>query len=233
MPRLTTDLLSRRPSTSSAWLLATATAMAILPTLATAACYDRGGKLRESWVACNPDQPTSSCCSSSDFCMSNGLCLNAGGNQAYTQQGCTDKKWGPPCTFYCRESFCIFSPPPLGSKRVAPFANLRRERIGQRERVFRPGSKHALIVPALPPRPKDLSVTPPTACTTWTTAGAASTSPQTTGAAVSGAAAATAPPRASPATTTSRSPSPPRSSGQEPGPSPPLAPPARRRRRRR
>ncbi|KXJ88868.1 hypothetical protein Micbo1qcDRAFT_235685 [Microdochium bolleyi] len=73
----------------------------LLLSLVSAACYDRGGNLRESWVACRPDLPTGSCCSSNDFCMDNGLCLNAGGNQAYTQQGCTDKNWGAGCKGYC------------------------------------------------------------------------------------------------------------------------------------
>lgn len=83
-------------------VLATVLLAAVIP-LTSATCYDRSGNVRSQWLPCDPNASTSTCCSSNDFCMSNGLCLNAGGNQAYTQQGCTDNKWGLPCNFYCRE----------------------------------------------------------------------------------------------------------------------------------
>jgi hypothetical protein len=44
------------------------------------------------------------CCGGSDYCLSNGLCLNAGGSNEITQQGCTDKDWGKGCNKYCPNS---------------------------------------------------------------------------------------------------------------------------------
>jgi hypothetical protein len=50
---------------------------------------------------CSPDALVSSCCSTADFCLSNGLCLNTGGDNYFSLQGCTDKNWGSPCANIC------------------------------------------------------------------------------------------------------------------------------------
>lgn len=76
------------------WLLLLST------TRAAATCYSYEGKELDMYP-CDATAKISPCCGSNDYCLSNGLCLNAGGNNAYTQQGCTDKGWGFPCQKYC------------------------------------------------------------------------------------------------------------------------------------
>src|SRR5438045_1926642 len=54
-----------------------------------------------TWAACDPSADISPCCSTTDYCLSNGLCMNAGANNLVTIQGCTDPNWGAPCHRYC------------------------------------------------------------------------------------------------------------------------------------
>ncbi|KAK8128669.1 hypothetical protein PG984_009777 [Apiospora sp. TS-2023a] len=57
-------------------------------------CYKHDGTLQQgNWLPCNPEAKVSYCCDAYDFCMSNGLCLNAAGNQWITSQGCTTSDW--------------------------------------------------------------------------------------------------------------------------------------------
>ncbi|OIW32020.1 hypothetical protein CONLIGDRAFT_629717 [Coniochaeta ligniaria NRRL 30616] len=88
---------------SSASLL---TATLLLTDIATAAatCYRLDGtpfaKIRPDdgdWVPCDASASTSSCCSVKDYCLGNGLCLDAGANNYFSVQGCTDASWGSPC----------------------------------------------------------------------------------------------------------------------------------------
>lgn len=79
---------------STPWLLL------LISTRAAAKCYSYEGNEIGAYP-CNTTAEISPCCGSNDFCLSNGLCLNAGGNNAFTQQGCTDKAWGDPCRKYC------------------------------------------------------------------------------------------------------------------------------------
>ncbi|KAK6853683.1 hypothetical protein PG995_010495 [Apiospora arundinis] len=61
-------------------------------------CYKRDGRPHDSdgdWVPCDPGARASPCCSTSDFCLSNGLCLDAGGDQFFTAQGCSSPSWPP------------------------------------------------------------------------------------------------------------------------------------------
>ena len=68
-------------------------------------CYRYGGETVDpDLVPCNPDAPTSVCCSANDFCLSNGICLDAGADNDYTLQGCTDRDWGEPCRKICGDS---------------------------------------------------------------------------------------------------------------------------------
>lgn len=53
---------------------------------------------------CDATAEVSPCCSGLDFCLSNGLCLDAGSNNGFTQQGCTSKGWDFPCRQYCPNS---------------------------------------------------------------------------------------------------------------------------------
>lgn len=51
------------------------------------------------WVPCDSSKSVSHCCSSKDYCLDNGLCLDAGANNYFSIQGCTDPSWpaGSPC----------------------------------------------------------------------------------------------------------------------------------------
>lgn len=49
------------------------------------------------WVPCDPAASVSTCCSVKDYCMGNGLCLDAGANNYFSIQGCTDQAWGQNC----------------------------------------------------------------------------------------------------------------------------------------
>jgi hypothetical protein len=76
-------------------------------TLATT-CYDYSGNPQTSSFfntsACDPSAATSSCCDWADFCLSNGLCFDAGSNNLLAVQGCTDPSWDSPCHNYCKGS---------------------------------------------------------------------------------------------------------------------------------
>ncbi|KAK8109648.1 hypothetical protein PG999_007785 [Apiospora kogelbergensis] len=62
----------------------------------TGSCFLRDGtpaKLNPAWLPCNPNAKASACCSPGDFCMSNGLCLDAVGDQNFSVQGCSVPEW--------------------------------------------------------------------------------------------------------------------------------------------
>ncbi|KAK3375558.1 hypothetical protein B0T24DRAFT_616476 [Lasiosphaeria ovina] len=70
-----------------------------------ATCYDYAGQVQPNIYPCNLDPGLPSpCCGSNDFCLSNGLCLDGGGNNGLTQQGCTSQAWMSPCVKHCPES---------------------------------------------------------------------------------------------------------------------------------
>ncbi|KAK8867656.1 hypothetical protein PGQ11_006234 [Apiospora arundinis] len=59
-------------------------------------CYKRDGSVQTSdwnWLPCDPNAKASHCCSGGDFCMSNGLCLDDGGDPYYSAQGCSSPEW--------------------------------------------------------------------------------------------------------------------------------------------
>ena len=68
-------------------------------------CYKRDGALQQAknWLPCKPEDKASHCCDASDFCMSNGLCLDAVGNQWFSAQGCTNSRWDS-CTEICNDT---------------------------------------------------------------------------------------------------------------------------------
>jgi hypothetical protein len=79
----------------------------LLPWLPAAAakgsreCYSPDGTARDWLYACYPDRATSHCCADGDFCLDNGACLDAQGDNDFTLQGCTDNEWGKGCGNYC------------------------------------------------------------------------------------------------------------------------------------
>ncbi|KAJ3498137.1 hypothetical protein NLG97_g1361 [Lecanicillium saksenae] len=84
----------------------------VLATAARAAdlkCYKLDGTLDTEMKPCDPTAKVSTCCRPDDFCLSNGLCLGGGGNNGFSQQGCTDSKWNFPCQSYCSDSQARFS----------------------------------------------------------------------------------------------------------------------------
>lgn len=72
---------------------------------AMSTCYDYIGN---TWQGASPcDSSTnrpSICCNKGDYCTSNGLCLNAGLDNSFSQQGCTDSSWSSSCERYCDTS---------------------------------------------------------------------------------------------------------------------------------
>ena len=64
-----------------------------------ATCYLPNGTSSDA-IPCTNDEVTH-CCNSGDYCLSNGLCFNAGGNNMMSVQGCTDKNWPQPCLKLC------------------------------------------------------------------------------------------------------------------------------------
>ncbi|KAJ6784698.1 hypothetical protein PWT90_00441 [Aphanocladium album] len=97
-------------------LLFTASLLMLNAAGAAATCYSYEGKALPM-SPCDGSGSISPCCGDNDFCLSNGLCLNAGGNNAYSQQGCTDKDWKPPCKKHCPGNvgkfgmkFCLMVP---------------------------------------------------------------------------------------------------------------------------
>ncbi|KAI0440087.1 hypothetical protein F4803DRAFT_528916 [Xylaria telfairii] len=77
-------------------------ALFIIPSLGRS-CYNLEGQLIGDDARISPRQPcdayasTTPCCSRDDFCLSNGLCLDNGGDGRLTIQGCTNPDWAPPC----------------------------------------------------------------------------------------------------------------------------------------
>ena len=66
-----------------------------------AVCFLPNGTVNTNLVPCDPGSEVSTCCSTVDFCLSNGLCMDAGGNNGLTIQGCTAQNWGSPCNLHC------------------------------------------------------------------------------------------------------------------------------------
>ncbi|KAK8080810.1 hypothetical protein PG997_008628 [Apiospora hydei] len=95
------------------WLLPLCSSLLLLitlPLLVSAAddskiCYNRDGNFGpdgNNWKPCDPGADSSPCCGAKDYCMDNGLCLNADGNQFLTVQGCTSAKWDK-CADICKD----------------------------------------------------------------------------------------------------------------------------------
>ncbi|ATY59836.1 hypothetical protein A9K55_006925 [Cordyceps militaris] len=81
----------------------------VLATTARAACYKPDGTEDNEMKPCDPTAKISTCCRPTDFCLSNGLCLGGGGNNGFSQQGCTAQKWDFPCQSYCSDNIARFS----------------------------------------------------------------------------------------------------------------------------
>ncbi|KAK3392780.1 hypothetical protein B0H63DRAFT_515998 [Podospora didyma] len=100
----------RAPAPGLARIAAVAAALLLLGLFADCAaadattCYRLDGlphtKIRPDdgdWIPCDSTATVSSCCSSKDYCLGNGLCLDAGANNYFSIQGCTDASWPQPC----------------------------------------------------------------------------------------------------------------------------------------
>lgn len=77
-------------------------------------CYDTWGNSDENLSPCYSPGTTdlhanTHCCRKGDICLSNGLCISPGSQYIMTQQGCTDKAWGAPCSKYCSKSMLAIS----------------------------------------------------------------------------------------------------------------------------
>ena len=81
-------------------------ALLAVPFVNSISCYDTSGNLNQNFYPCDVTLEISSCCSGTDLCLSNGLCLDDGGNNLLSQQGCTDPNWGSPCHKFCPQKLC-------------------------------------------------------------------------------------------------------------------------------
>ncbi|KAI0193849.1 hypothetical protein F4808DRAFT_354128 [Astrocystis sublimbata] len=77
--------------------------LALVNAQGEATCYDAAGLQKDFMFACNSSAEVSVCCSQSDYCLDNGLCLDALGDNIFTVQGCTSKAWDAPCQKYCED----------------------------------------------------------------------------------------------------------------------------------
>ncbi|KAI1502578.1 hypothetical protein F5X99DRAFT_152891 [Biscogniauxia marginata] len=68
---------------------------------AASVCYDTSGNVKDNFVPCDTSADVSVCCTANDYCLDNGLCLDAGGDNQFTVQGCTNSDWSSPCVQYC------------------------------------------------------------------------------------------------------------------------------------
>ncbi|KAK3329218.1 hypothetical protein B0H66DRAFT_596815 [Apodospora peruviana] len=100
-------LLSQAAATPAApfpRLLLLLVLLAAAADLVAGTCYRIDGlpysKIRTDdgdWIPCDNSATVSSCCSAKDYCLGNGLCLDAGANNYFSIQGCTDPSWPAPC----------------------------------------------------------------------------------------------------------------------------------------
>src|ERR1700748_871800 len=65
---------------------------------------------------CNASAAISACCSTLDLCLSNGLCVDTGTDNALAVEGCTDQNWGPPCVHVCLGKTLLCRMPPIKRK---------------------------------------------------------------------------------------------------------------------
>jgi hypothetical protein len=109
---LTKSVADRQVMTMGALVLrflAAASALGLARLAESANCYRVDGQIQDlqfGWKACNPAAVAASpCCSAADYCLDNGICLNAGVvNNVFTVQGCTDASWDGDCRKYCAGS---------------------------------------------------------------------------------------------------------------------------------
>jgi hypothetical protein len=75
---------------------------ALIP-IVSATCYYTDGSIATAFnqTACDPSALVSACCDPVDYCLSNGLCFDAGSNNLLAVEGCTDPHWSAPCHAYC------------------------------------------------------------------------------------------------------------------------------------
>ena len=68
-------------------------------------CYNPDGSVEQefNYTPCDPASPVSGvCCSTADYCLSNGMCFDAGANNLVSQGGCTDPLFrAPGCNKVC------------------------------------------------------------------------------------------------------------------------------------
>ena len=73
-------------------------------------CYDlQGNKLGvDDPKPCNSNsQQVSQCCGPNDYCLSNGMCLDVGGDNFYSIHACSDPTWKAPCQRVCQDQGAI------------------------------------------------------------------------------------------------------------------------------
>ena len=68
-------------------------------------CYYPDGSVAAGNRPCNTTTTYSACCSTVDYCLTNGLCFDAGGNNHISRESCTDRSWeSNDCPQFCQTS---------------------------------------------------------------------------------------------------------------------------------
>ncbi|KAI1266175.1 hypothetical protein F5Y18DRAFT_382674 [Xylariaceae sp. FL1019] len=108
LPSIAMMLIQSRPYGS--WLLFVINFIACFYSSATATCFNVRGdpwsfvssEPVEEWLPCNSTAEVTNCCGPRDYCMGNGLCMDAVVDNFISQQGCTSEDWEEPCHNWCK-----------------------------------------------------------------------------------------------------------------------------------
>ncbi|KAI0147729.1 hypothetical protein GGR57DRAFT_475712 [Xylariaceae sp. FL1272] len=96
----------------SSWLLFALNFFACFYSSANATCFNVRGdpwsfvssEPVEEWLPCNSTAEVTNCCGPRDYCMGNGLCMDAVVDNFISQQGCTSEDWEEPCHNWCKDT---------------------------------------------------------------------------------------------------------------------------------
>lgn len=77
----------------------------LVASISAQTCYYPDGSEATGNRPCNTSTTYSACCSTTDYCLTNGLCFDAGSNNYMTRDSCTDSSWKSNyCPQFCQTS---------------------------------------------------------------------------------------------------------------------------------
>ena len=95
-------------------------------------CYSPNGQTLTTDEPCDPEANASACCPSSAFCLSGGMCIEAG---TVSRGSCTDANWdSSACASFCREGKTSRQRPSPSVRCVAERLTCSAERISRSKR---------------------------------------------------------------------------------------------------